>query len=366
MRARLVTFVVIIQSILFLAHGFVYETWRFFWHFRDPVALPVMVALLSVSFVCASLLAFRYDNAPVHVFYRVAALWLGMLNFFVLAACACWIAWPVVSLAGIPVGRPAIASLCFGLAALAGLYGVGNAARVRVNRITVTLPGLPDSWRGRQAVLVSDTHLGPVRGYRFSAQVAAMVRQLGPDIVFIAGDLFDGTSADYGRLALPWKEVSPPFGTYFVTGNHEEFSDPSKYLDAVRRAGIRALRNEKVIVDGLQIAGVNDRDSGRPDRFGSVLDALGLDRARASLLLVHTPHSLAVAESRGVTLQLSGHTHGGQIFPFTRLVSRAFGPYTYGLRRFGSLTVYTSSGAGTWGPPMRVGTRPEITLIRFA
>jgi predicted MPP superfamily phosphohydrolase len=110
---------------------------------------------------------------------------------------------------------------------------------------------------------------------------------------------------------------------------------------------------------------VHDSNSANADRFRSILNGADLDRNRASILLSHVPRQLSIAEEAGVSLQLSGHTHGGQIFPFTWFTGRIFGDYTYGLQRFGELMVYTSSGAGTWGPPMRIGTNPEIVLIEF-
>jgi uncharacterized protein len=159
--------------------------------------------------------------------------------------------------------------------------------------------------------------------------------------------------------------LNAPLGAYFVAGNHEEFTDPAKYLDAVRGAGIRVLHNEKVIIDGMQFVGVDYRASARPRRFESILRDAALDSNRASILLSHAPHQLEVAERAGVSLQLSGHTHRGQMIPFRWMVERIFGPYAYGLHRFGKMMVYTSCGAGTWGPPLRVGTDPEIVLIVF-
>ena len=185
------------------------------------------------------------------------------------------------------------------------------------------------------------------------------------DVVFISGDLFDGTQVDARRLVAPWKQLRPKFGSYFVTGNHEEFSDPRRYLEAIEGSGIRVLRNEKVNLDGLQVVGVPYHDTGDPKRLESVLEEAGLDRGRASVLLAHVPHRLPIAEKQGISLQLSGHTHGGQMWPFTWFTWRIFGDYTYGLKKFGQLFVYTSSGAGTWGPPMRVCTQPEIVLISF-
>jgi predicted MPP superfamily phosphohydrolase len=371
-RARIAIFVAIVQSILFLAHGFLYETWIAFWGApggtSDPpgiLKLQVTLALLSVSFVAASFLAFRYSHILVRLFYTLSAVWLGALSFCFYAAWLCWVLYGAARLFGLHVERRPLAVVLLGLAILASVYGIINASRTRVNRITVKLPNLPESWRGRVAALVSDTHLGHVRNYRFVQRIVSMLTRLRPDVVFIGGDLFDGTAADLNRLTKPWASFSAPLGTYFVTGNHEEFFDRTKYLDAVNRSGVRILNNEKVVLDGLQLVGVHYRDSIDPQRFRSILQQAGLDRGRASILLTHAPHRLPIAEEEGISLQLSGHTHGGQFVPYSWITSRIYGPYVYGLNRFGNLMVYTSSGAGTWGPPLRVGTKPEIVLIRF-
>jgi uncharacterized protein len=367
-RVRIAVFVAVIQTILFLAHWFVYETWATFWGVPDPSGISTVQAvlvLLSVSFVAASLLAFRYSHLVVRLVYRTAAVWLGVLNFCFLAACCCWIVYSLAGLSGLHWRHPAIAGTLFGIAILASIYGVINGSWIRVKRITVKLPNAPQSWRGRVAALVSDTHLGHVRTYGFSRRIVTQLQRLAPDVVFITGDLYDGTKADLDGLVAPWKDLSTPFGAYFITGNHEEFGDPAKYLQAVRRSGVCVLSSEKVTVDGLQIVGIHHRDSGNAERFRSILRGAALDRGRASILLAHAPNGLRVAEEEGISLQLSGHTHGGQIFPFTWIASRLYGQYAYGLKQFGHMMVYTSSGAGTWGPPMRVGTQPEIVLIQF-
>jgi predicted MPP superfamily phosphohydrolase len=240
-----------------------------------------------------------------------------------------------------------------------------NAAWTRVVRVSVKLPNLPEAWRGRTAALVSDLHLGHVRNTGFLRRIVRKLSQLRPDVLFIPGDLYDGTATNLSRLSKPWAEFSAPLGAYFITGNHEQFSSSSKYLDAVRQSGIRVLENEKIILDGLQIVGVHYRDSANEERFRSILRQAALDRNLASILLVHNPNRWPLAAEAGISLQLSGHTHRGQFFPFTGIVSRIYGKYAYGLNRFGDLAVYTSCGAGTWGPPMRLGSNPEIVLIRF-
>lgn len=360
-------FATVVQAILLVFHFFVYETWVILWAPQGGalLALRISMAVLAVSFVPASVLAHRYFNGPVRWYYRVASIWLGAFNFFVLAAAASWIAYGVVWLARLRVSGHNVAGAFFSAAVVASLYGIANAASIRVRRVTVKLPGLPASWRGRVAALVTDTHLGHIKGYRFLSRLVGMLRQLKADVVFISGDLFDGTHVDAERLVSPWRQLRPRFGSYFVTGNHEEFSDPRKYLEAIERSGIHVLRNEKVNLDGLQVVGVPYHDTANAKHFQEILENAKLDRKRASVLLAHAPNELPIAEKEGISLQLSGHTHGGQMFPFTWFTSRIFGDYTYGLKRFGDLMVYTSCGAGTWGPPMRVCTQPEIVLISF-
>jgi uncharacterized protein len=367
-KARIARFVAIVQSILLAAHLFVYETWIFFWGAPQPHALASLrigLTLLSFSFVAATLLAHNYFNGPVRLFYRIASVWLGIFNFLFLAAAACWIAYPIARIFTSNVPLHAIAGTLFGLALIASLYGILNAASIRVRRVSVKLPGLPASWKGRVAALVTDAHLGHIKGPRFLGRVVSMIRQLKADVVFIAGDLFDGTHVDPKSLVSPWKQLSPRFGSYFVTGNHEEFSDPSHFLKAIEDSGIHVLHNEKVNLDGLQVVGIPYSEGGDPKHFQSILENAALDRDRASVLLTHVPQKFGIAEKQGISLQLSGHTHGGQMFPFTWFTERIFGDYTYGLKKFGELFVYTSSGAGTWGPPMRVCTAPEIVLINF-
>jgi predicted MPP superfamily phosphohydrolase len=358
----------LMQAVLTLAHWFIYRTWI---AFCVPLGQPATlwlggaVLLLSLSFIFAALLGFYFSNHLVALIYKLAAVWLGMLNFFFLAACLCRLTALGFRLAGAVPNRPLIGAVLFSVALAAALYGLLNARWVRVRRVAVTLPNLPAAWRGRTALLLSDLHLGHVNGLRFSRRMVAQAAALRPDIVFIPGDLFDGSEADSYRLAAPFSELTVPYGLYFSTGNHDEFGRADHYADVLASTGIRVLSNEKIVVDGLQILGVPYGDSTFPMRLHATLGSLGLDPGQASILLNHVPNRLPIVEQAGVSLQLSGHTHGGQIFPFTWLTRRVFGKFTYGLQQFGALQVYTSSGAGTWGPPMRVGTHPEVVLMTF-
>ncbi len=366
-RTGLLGFIAVIQTVLFLTHLFLYETWVFSptSYVAGPSWLKVLLGILSVSFLVSSLLAFRYTGAVLRLFYRASATWLGLLSFLFLAAVSSWVVYGLSRLAGLVPNFHLIVEFLFAAALTTGLYGVFNASWTRITRITVRLANLPDAWRGRKAALISDVHLGHVRNKSFLRRMVAKILKEEPDAIFIAGDLYDGTAIDAHRAAQPLSNLTAPQGVYFVAGNHEQFGDDSKYLRAVEAAGVRVLTNEKVEADGLQIIGVPYRHATQDAHFASVLQGIGVDRDRASILLTHAPDHPHVAEAAGVSLQLSGHTHVGQFVPWSWMARRIYRQFVYGLSRIGKMQVFTSSGAGTWGPPLRLGSNPEIVVLQF-
>jgi uncharacterized protein len=368
MRSRIIVFIAVFQTVVILGNIFLYQTWKYFWQAPDPSGIPPLalaLAFLSVSFVAATLLAFRFTNLLLRWFYSLAAIWLGTLSFLFFAACFSWIIYGIARLAGMHPDQQLLAAWMLGIALFLSVCAVINAEWTRTKRITITLPNLPPSWRGRTAALISDMHLGHVHNVGFARRMVARINALQPGIIWIAGDLFDGTAIDASRAIEPLRFLKAPLGAFFVEGNHEEFRDPAKYLSAIRGVGVRVLDNEKQDVDGLQLVGVPYRHATHALHFGSVLEAIGVDRDRASVLLTHAPDQVAVAEAAGIGLQLSGHTHVGQFVPYTWIAARIYRQFVYGLQRSGAMQVYTSSGAGTWGPPLRLGSKPEIVLIEF-
>jgi predicted MPP superfamily phosphohydrolase len=367
MRRRLgiAGFVTVIQTVLFLAHFLLYETWTYFTPADSKVWLQLALGVLSVSFVAASLLAFRYTNPVLRAFYRAAAAWLGLLTFLFVAAVASWAVFGVAALTGSHINFHRTVEWLFGAATVVGVAGIINASWTRITRTTIRLANLPEAWRGRKAALISDVHLGHVRNGNFLRRMVGMILDEGPDAIFIAGDLYDGTYIDAQKAAEPLSKLTAPHGVYFVAGNHEQFGDDSKYLHAVKAAGVRVLNNEKVEADGLQIVGVPYRNATRGEHLASALKNVHLDRDRASILLLHAPDHPEVAEAAGVSLQLSGHTHLGQFVPWSWFARKIYRQFVYGLSRIGKMQVFTSSGAGTWGPPLRLGSNPEIVVLQF-
>src|SRR3979411_2553606 len=314
-RRELLGFIAITQSVLFLTHYLLYKTWTFspaggetlgaFW-------IKLSLGTLSVSFVAASLLAFRYTNPALRAFYRAAAVWMGLVSFLFLAAVSSWVIFGVARLAGLGMNFHRTVEFLFGAAVVTGLYGIFNASWTRITRTTVRLANLPAAWRGRRAALISALQRGHGRNGSFLRRMVAKILKEGPEAIFIAGDLYDGTAIDARRAARPLSELVAPHGVYFVAGNHEQFGDDSKYLHAVAAAGVRVLSNEKVEVDGLQIVGVPYRNATDRRHLESALHDVQLDRERASILLTHAPDYPEIAEAAGVSLQLSGPTHLGK------------------------------------------------------
>jgi len=362
---RVVIFLTVFTTVTLSANWLVCATWNYFMGNEEVPAWQFVPPLLTMTFIACVFLGRRYSNPGLRVAYRVAAVWMGVLNFSVFASLGAWVVLGVVAVLWLPVEPKFIGATFFGGAALASVYGFVNASWLRITRVTVKLQNLPAAWNGKNAALVTDMHLGNVRGAGFTRKVVQKIRELQPEAVFISGDMFDGVEADFDALLEPWKSLSVSAGIYYVSGNHEEFEDRAKFLDAVNRAGIRVLNNEKIESHGLQIVGIHDGETHEPELYKSLLQRAELDPNRASVLLAHQPKNLAIPAGEGVALQLSGHTHSGQIWPWHWLAARVHGKFVYGLHRFQEMQVLTSSGAGTWGIPMRAGTKSEIVLVRF-
>ncbi|MEU8705165.1 metallophosphoesterase [Streptomyces sp. NPDC048565] len=258
-----------------------------------------------------------------------------------------------------------------GAAALAGLgtvgYGTYGVLRgPRTKRITVRLAGLPRSAHGFRIAMVSDIHLGPILGRAHTRRVVEAINATGPDLVAVVGDLVDGSVADLGTAAEPLSGLEARHGSYFVTGNHEYFSGAAEWVDHVRELGLRPLENARVEVAGFDLAGVNDVAGESEGQGPDFARALGdRDRSRASVLLAHQPVVIDDAVEYGVGLQLSGHTHGGQLWPGNLLAELA-NPTVAGYERYGDTQLYVSRGAGAWGPPVRVGAPSDITVVELA
>ncbi|MEV7945676.1 metallophosphoesterase [Streptomyces rubiginosohelvolus] len=275
------------------------------------------------------------------------------------------------ALAPHPSRRLFVSRVVGGAAAAAGLatVGYGTYGVLRgpsVQRITVPLARLPRAAHGFRIAVVSDIHIGPILGRAHTRRIVDTINATSPDLVAVVGDLVDGSVADLGFAAEPLAALRARHGSYFVTGNHEYFSGAEQWVDHVRELGLVPLENARVEIEGFDLAGVNDiagETEGQGPDFGRALG--DRDRGRAAVLMAHQPVVIHDAVEHGVDLQLSGHTHGGQLWPGNYLAELA-NPTVAGLERYGDTQLFVSRGAGAWGPPVRVGAPSDITVVELA
>src|SRR5574341_475088 len=265
-------------------------------------------------------------------------------------------------------------SSSLGAIALSGVttgYGLYEAQRrmAKIEEIAVPIPDLPKGFEGFRIAQITDIHVGPTIKRGFVERIAEQVNGLGADVVALTGDLVDGSVSWLREDVAPLKELCAPEGKFFITGNHEYYSGAESWIEEADRLGFTVLLNEHRVLrragDRIIVAGVTDSNAGNfiksqaSDPKASLADApAGL----VKLLLAHQPRSVFQAAQAGFDLQLSGHTHGGQFFPWNHVVALNQ-PYIKGLHRHGNMWIYVSRGTGYWGPPLRIGIPPEITLV---
>lgn len=248
-------------------------------------------------------------------------------------------------------------------------YGLVEAATPRATNTDVVLDRLPAEFDGVRVALVSDLHVGPSRGADFVQKVVDSINAQNPDVVLLDGDLIDGTVALVGEDLEPLRDLEAPLGVFAVSGNHEFYAgDGGEWLDFWSTLGIDVLRNERTTITrgdaAIDIAGINDATAPAPYEpdLAAALD--GIDPDRFVLLMAHQPLQAVEASDFGVDMQVSGHTHGGQIWPIRYLVPLQQ-PSVEGLDTIGNTTLYTTRGAGAWGPPVRVAAPPEIAMLEL-
>ena len=376
------TFLVVIVLILGSMH---YYLWARL--VRDPQLPPLaartltlVVVALAIVLPLSLVIVRRLRGHVAPAFVWMAFLWMGIgfllaafLGFVDLGRFALWAARRLGGNDAVadPARRILLArALAVGVSgAVLGLAGSGVKSalgRLRVKEVPVRLAGLPAQLDGFRLVQITDLHIGALLHRGWVEGVVERVLETRPDAVAITGDLVDGSVEELRNHVAPLAALaSAPRGAFFVTGNHEYYSGVDQWLRHLPTLGIRPLRNERLeLAPGLDLAGIHDASGTGTRGFAPDLDRAlaGRQQGRPLVLLAHQPRQFAEAAKKGVSLTLSGHTHGGQIWPFSWIVA-IVQPYLAGLHRSGDAQIYVSRGTGFWGPPMRVFAPPEITLL---
>lgn len=369
-------------------HFFVFRSIIKFFRIENSRTRKILSAafiFLSLSFIISILLTRWRDNVFTKTFYILSASWVGVLMNLLTASLLLWALVFVLRLAKRKYNYQPAGVIIFSLAIIYSFFGAYKAFNPVITNVEAEISGLNEEWRDKTIVQLSDVHLGNVHGRRFLEKIIKKIDAINPDLVLITGDLFDGMNGNLDSFTEPLNRIKTKKGVYFVTGNHEYYLGVKKPLNFLLKTKINILYNQIVDIDGLQIVGVSfplpDVKNNLDETFRNYKES------EPSILMFHTPTSInddkksqsstqvssywrpytdfSFAKEKGIDLQLSGHSHGGQIFPFTLLTKYLYNGYYYGLKKEGSFSIYTSSGTGTWGPPMRTGTKSEIVVIRL-
>ncbi len=354
-----------------LGHSLMFFLWRYFLDVEGRLEQAILGEVLLVAIfltVLAPFLIYHRDNYFNRGLYLATNLWIGfMINSIIVAGVILLVEYSLVVF-NIQQDFPFFLQQIYFifLPFLMIPFEVMNAVRHRIKKVEVEITDLPDSWEGKQVVHLTDIHLGPIYRENSFTRIIRKVNKLNPAAVFITGDLFDGMEADFSWLKDPYRNVRAPQGVYYSFGNHDLALGREKVRGLLKDSSIQVLDDETRVIDGLQIVGVTCLFDQKMKFKETIVKQAGYNKKKPSILLFHEPRYIKEARAAGIDLQLSGHTHNGQMFPGNIVAHILYKGYGYGVyRKKDGYNLIVSAGTGTWGPPMRIGHRSEIILIKL-
>ena len=311
-----------------------------------------LLIIAVISYPLSAMIERVVSNTATRIFYTAASAWMG-ISFYLLTFI---IIYSLISLLfKIPSEIAGIVIVT--VTAILSIYSLINSLYLNINEIEIPLNHLK---KDMKVVQLSDIHIGSIRNSSYIEKIVEKTNKIDPEIVFITGDMVDGSARLHTNTFKAINKLKAP--VFFITGNHETYEGLDEVFRVLRNTEMMVLRDEMVDFKDIQIIGVEY--SFEPNHMANVLGKLNIDTEKPSIMLYHLPRELKTVAKAGIGLQLSGHTHAGQMFPFNYLVRLMF-RYMHGIYRYDGTYLHVSPGTGTWGPPMRLGSRCEITVINL-
>lgn len=334
---------------------------------RENFYLVAILGFLSLTFLTSSVCASYWDNKKTRYAYYLSAIWLGILQYLFLSFIFIWGLAFLTEWTRFSFPLDLLWTIGLGISGITVLYGISKARILSITRINIEIKDLPISWEGKKIAHISDVHVGHILRSWFVRRIVRKINAENTEMVCISGDLFDGMDGRLEHLVDPLNELEAPHGIYYVDGNHETYLGVDRAFESLGHTKTKILRDEIVTLDGLDIIGIDYPEPWLKKNLAeTIMNLPWFKKENPSILLYHTPFQIDSIAKTGVDLELCGHTHKGQMWPFGIITSFLFRWRDYGLTRIGDYSLYTSSGVGTWWPPMRVGSKSEIVIITLS
>ena len=323
----------VFQGIVFFGHWIIYKGLINLLHLEGSAHLTAIkwtLFFFSITFSVATILSQKFIGPIINLIYTAAAVWLGTLFWLTIVIIVGLILSALLPAFG---DSRFFGIVIFSTGLLISAYGVWNSFNTQITSYTVALPNLPVVWENKKIVLVADTHFGNIRGKGSAEKFARLISAQKPEMVLIPGDFYDGPPADFETPAKIIGQIHAPKGIYFSSGNHEEFhQDNSAYLEALKAGGIKILNNQAVEVDGLQILGVPFKNSNNVDSLIKLLAAIPFNKNNPSILIKLAPLAFRGAAKSGINVEVSRHTHTGQMWLMSLITKWMFKGHDYGMK----------------------------------
>ncbi len=367
MIIRYILFFTSFLGVLFIGSYSIYKSYSLvnvFGNTGNNIMLWILI-IMPALFILTTFISMKTHFIINDILYTIACVWLPILLYLFLGS----IILTIFS-TFIPITNTIFYTyLTYGfliLSFILGIYGTINAHNFTVNNITIPKENrLSQDWSGKKIILVSDTHIGIIHKNNFLNKTVKFINSQNPDMVLFAGDLVDGPKINQNKYLKPLENLKAPLGVYYTPGNHEIYYGNEKDLYNFTDNYMTGLRDTKIAINNTEIIGLMYDAGETPEGLENRLYKIGFDNKKQNIVIIHEPKNNNILQSFGADLIVSGHTHGGQFWPITMAVNKIYKEYTHNLVYKNNSASITSTGIGTWGPPVRIGTDPEIIVITF-
>ena len=351
---------------LYLAHSFVFKTSFKYLEINNPTIRTIVILVmagLSLLFVVSIITSHIHYNKTIRFTYYLSAVWLGtflnLLFFFLINRLIIVLTQWLDIAVDYRVLHIVVLIICL----CYSIYAIINAKHLKIKRVKVRIKDLPEYWINKKAILITDVHLGAIYGKAFLKKMVNKINASSPDVIIIGGDLFDGSKGDNDAFIELLNALRSTHGVILIMGNHESYMNQEKLTAITSQLNVQILDNKILNINNLQFVGINPYKADIKNGLDNI--STKIDKNIPTILINHEPKNIQYAKTIGTNLMLSGHTHKGQFFPFSFFTRLIYGKYHYGHIIENNFQLYTSSGAGSWGPPMRTFSNSEIVLIEM-